>query len=413
MAGVDQVLEADRLRSVKVKEKNESGAFPGRTTGSGKNMIRIASHIKNLKPYKAGKPIAEVLREKQLPRVVKLASNENPLGPSPKALAAIRENAENIHRYVDPRSARLVHAFASKHGIDPTRIIAGHGTDALLAYILEAFSEHGDELLTCHGTFIGVYVSTRKLGRELYTVPLSAYAFDLDSLAQAITDKTRIIYLANPNNPTGTMFTEKQFVAFMKHVPLNILVILDEAYTVYAADNPDYPNGLKFDYPNLIVTRSLSKAYGLGGIRIGFAVGPPDLIEVLFKVKLPFEPNFLAQEAAIAALGDRDFLSRTVDTNRKSLGMMVERFKQLCIVQIPTAANFILLLMPTELFAEAFMEECLSEGLIVRHVASFGIPNGIRINSGTIDETNFALDVIGRIYPAICDRMVTQPAPNN
>lgn len=362
-------------------------------------MIKIPEFVKNLKPYKAGKPIEELARERNLKRIVKLASNENPLGPSPKALEAIKEVLPQLNRYTDPLSHDLVRAIAKKYDVKPHHVVCGHGTDSLIAYVVAAFTEESDEILTCDGTFIGIYVSTNKLGRKLVTVPMKDYTFDLEAIYNAITDKTTMIYLANPNNPTGTMFEKAEFEAFMAKVPDHIMVILDEAYTVYAADqNPNYPNGVRYDYENMVVMRTLSKAYGLGGLRVGFAVGPDTVIEALYKVKLPFEPNLLAQYGAIAALDDDQFLAETVELNKKSLKMMQTKLDELKIKHLPTAANFILMLMPDEKFAEVFNQECQNRGLILRHVKPFGIDNGVRINSGTIDETEFALEVIESIY---------------
>ncbi len=361
-------------------------------------MIKIPEFVSKLTPYKAGKPIEELAREKNLKRIVKLASNENPLGPSPMAIEAIKAALGQLNRYTDPLSHELVQALAKKYGVQPQHIICGHGTDSLIAYVINAFTEESDEILTCEGTFIGIYVNTRKFGRKLSLVPLKDYTFDLDAILKAISTNTRIIYLANPNNPTGTMFGYKEFEAFMEKVPDDILVILDEAYTTYAASNPDYPNGVRYEYENMVVMRTLSKAYGLGGIRVGFAVGPSRVIETLYKVKLPFEPNLLAQKAATAALDDDEFLSRTVDVNQKSLTMMRTRLDEMGIKYAPSAANFLLLLMPDEQFAGRFNTECLDRGLIIRHVTAFGIPNGIRVNSGTEDETEFALNIIGEVY---------------
>ncbi len=361
-------------------------------------MIKIPDRITSLRPYKAGKPIAELAREKKLKRIVKLASNENPLGPSPKALAAIKDNLDQIHRYVDPMAVSLVEAIARKYDIRPEHIVCGHGTDSLLADIVAAFSEPGQELLTCEGSFIGIYVSTNKQGRQLRKIPLQEYAFDLDGLIRAITPITRIIFLANPNNPTGTMFTANELETFMKKVPDDVLVILDEAYEAYARDFPGYPVGVDYWYDNMLVTRTMSKAYGLGGLRIGYTVGPKPLIDALKRQKLPFEPNYLAQVAAEAALEDDDFLAGTAEANRRSLDRMKAKFAELGIRQVPTTANFILMLLPSEAFAAEFFEKCLNRGLIVRPVAAYGVPEGVRINSGTDDETTFALEVIEQVY---------------
>lgn len=371
----------------------------GITQNPGYNfMIKIPPFVENLVPYSAGKQISELARQKNLKRIVKLASAENPLGPSPKSVEAIKAALSGLNRYADPSSFELVKAIAVKYDVQPNHIICGHGTDALLAYIVSAFTTEKDEILTSEGTFIGIYVTTRKTGRKLVTVPLRNYSFDLQAILDAINENTSMIYLANPNNPTGTMFNKDAFESFMSRVPDHIMVILDEAYTVYAAENSQYPNGITYDYENMVVTRTFSKAYGLAGLRIGIAIGPDKVIEALYKVKLPFEPNLLAQKAAIAALDDDDFLQKTVQLNKLSLSKLKECFKNNKIKHIDTYTNFILALMPDALFAENFAAGCLGKGLIVRHVDTFGIPNGIRINSGTIEETEFAVPIIKDVY---------------
>lgn len=360
-------------------------------------MIKIPKYVEKLKPYKAGKPIDEFFREYGLKKIVKLASNENPLGPSPKAMDAIKKHITEIHRYTNPAAFDLVNTIAKKIKKLPGQIVTGSGSDSLLQYIVTAFSEEGDELLTSKGSFIGWYVNVNKYGRILKQVEQNDYRLDLDKIADSITKKTKIIYLANPNNPTGTIFTKQDFRNFLLKVPDNILIVLDEAYTVYAEANPNYPNGLGYDNKNLIVLRTLSKAYGLAGIRIGFAVGHEDLIKILYKVKLPFEPNSLAQAAAIAALNDDEFLQRTIKLNKKSLNRFKLKFDELSIKFLPSSANFLLMLFPDEKYTVQFSEECLKRGLILRHVKSFGITNGIRINSGTDEETKFAIDIISQV----------------
>lgn len=365
-------------------------------------MIKIPPFVKNLQPYKAGKPIEELAREQNLSRIVKLASNENPLGPSPKALEAIDAYKTSLHRYNDPLCHDLVQAIAKKYAVQPHHIVCGNGADSLLGYIVNAFTTESDEIITSEGTFIGIYVSTKKYGRNLITVPHKNYGFDLEAILTAITTKTRIIYLANPNNPTGTMFEKDEFEAFMAKVPDDIMVILDEAYTAYASEaNPNYPNGVRYEYENMVVTRTLSKIYGLAGLRIGFAVGPDAVIEALYKVKFPFEPNLLAEKAAIAALDDDAFLNRTIDLNKKSLTMLKSTFDKLGMKYIPTWANFMLLIFPSDQIAAEFATNCLNKGLILRHVKPFGISEGVRINSGTIDETEFAIQVIEDVYAAL------------
>ena len=364
-------------------------------------MVKIPKHVEDLKPYRAGKPIDELRREKNLDKIVKLASNENPLGSSPKAVKAILSSLDEIHRYTDPLNHKMTVAFSAKLKIQPKHIIFGHGTDSLLVDIINAFSVQGDELLTSSGTFIGIFVNVKKLDRSLKTVPMKNYGYDLEAIQKAITEKTKIIYLANPNNPTGSMITIEEFESFMEFVPDNILVILDEAYYAYAEEFSEYPDGLRYNFDNMVVTRTLSKIYGLGGMRIGFAVGPKRLIDALKKVRLPFEPNILSQEAAIAALDDKEFIEATVKLNRSQINKMVACFKKLDIEYVKPFGNFVMLVLNSEKTAERFFETCLNKGLIVRPVAAFGVPNGIRINSGTAEETDFALRIIEEIYPQI------------
>jgi histidinol-phosphate aminotransferase len=372
-----------------------------------RTMIEIPDHTRRLKAYKSGKPISELAREKDLSRIVKLASNENPIGPSPKAIEALERTSCELNRYTDPASTDLVEKMSHLIGKKADQIIFGHGTDSLLAYIITAFTHEHEEVLTMSATFIGIYVSVNKLGRKLRTVPHKDYGYDLEALAGAVTGDTRIIYLANPNNPTGTMFDTEAFELFMARVPNNVLVILDEAYSAYADEFEGHPDGLQYDYENLLVTRTLSKVFGLAGLRIGYCTGPAYLIHELYKVKLPFEPNRLAQVAALAALDDKEFLAQTIETNRLSLGMFRDCFERLEIKYVPTAANFYLMLFASEEIATAFYEGCLDHGLIVRPVKPFGLPNGIRINSGTEEETRFAIDVIEKVHDQVVKPSMT------
>jgi histidinol-phosphate aminotransferase len=357
-------------------------------------VIKIPSHIKKLQPYTAGKPIEELARERGLTRIVKLASNENALGISPLALQAIKKSLQQSYRYVDPRAFELTSALSQKLGIPASRVICGAGADSLLSYIIVTFSSSDDELLTSQGTFIGIYVNAAKQNRRVALVPLKDYGYDLGAILKRINDNTRIIYLANPNNPTGTIFSGTEFEDFMAEVPSDILVILDEAYSSYAAHYADYPNGLQYDYENLIVTRTFSKDSGLAGLRVGYAVGPEPLIHELYKVKLPFEPSYPAVKAATAALEDQTFLDLSVAQNNRSMERLTGALDRLELRWIPSHANFVLLLMESEDEAARFAELCLNRGLILRHVKAFGIPKGIRISCGTDSEIEFAADQI-------------------
>lgn len=361
-------------------------------------MIQIPDRIKNLTTYKAGKPIDELAREKGLQRIVKLASNENPLGPSPKAVEAILNQIHGLHRYGDPAAFDAVTSLSKKYNKPFESIFIASGSDAILQYIIMALTNENDLMLSSKGSFIGWYVNSDKLGRKNITIPLTAeYKIDLETIRKNINEDIKIIYLANPNNPTGTFFSKIEFETFMESVPPDIVVILDEAYTLYAEDHHNYPNGLDYDYPNLLVLRTFSKSYGLAGLRMGFACGNPELISALRKARMPFEPNTLATFAAIAALEDEDFLAETVSMNRQSMFLFQGAFDALGLKYTETASNFFLLIFETPEKARRFNQECLDRGLILRYVDYFGIPNGVRINSGTVEETEFAIEIITEV----------------
>ncbi len=260
-----------------------------------------------------------------------------------------------LHRYVDPGSFTLVHKIAETFGVRPSQVITGSGVDALLSYTVKTFTEHNDQVLTSEGTFIGIYVNVNKHHRQPESRATRRITPTISTrCCRASIAGTKLIYLANPNNPTGTIFSAEQFERFMAKVPKNILVILDEAYFSYAKANPAYPNGLTYNYENLIVMRTFSKDYGLAGIRVGFAIGPEYLIREMYKVKLPFEPNFMAQKAAIASLDDAEFLQMTIETNARNMKRMVKAFTEIGIPQVRSDANFILLLLPNEQLALDF-----------------------------------------------------------
>ena len=225
--------------------------------------LRIPDYVQTLKPYKSGNKLEGGITREEFKKLINLASNENPFGPSPKAISAMQNALSEAHIYPDPSATELIEALAKFYDRDPKSIITGNGSDSLLQIAFNAFSCKDEEILTAEATFIGCFVNANKLGRKLTKISNKNYGYDLDSIAAAINDNTRIIYLANPNNPTGTMFSKTDFENFMTKVPKDILVILDEAYWLYSAEFSDYPNGLDYDYENLMVMRTFSKIYGL------------------------------------------------------------------------------------------------------------------------------------------------------
>ncbi len=261
-----------------------------------------------------------------------------------------------------------------------------------MSNIMRTFLCDDDEVLTADATFIGIRVLAESRGVRYVTAPLKNWRFDLPALAAAINERTKIIYLANPNNPTGTIFTRQEFDEFYRHVPERVLIILDEAYFEYARDNPSYPDSMHYRYDNVITLRTFSKAYGLAGVRIGYGFAHEDLISHLLKVKLPFEPSALAEVAAIAALEDREFLYRTLELNARGMRRVTGVLKELGIEYVPSEGNFVMTLWPDRAAAEGFAEGLLRAGIIVRTLAAFGVPNGVRISIGN-DEENELLAI--------------------
>ncbi|MCP4726462.1 MAG: histidinol-phosphate transaminase [bacterium] len=361
-------------------------------------MVKIPEYVQSLKAYKPGNLLDLSDLKVEVKEWIKLGSNENALGPSPKAIEAIKECAANGHEYPDPGAGALIDLIAEKYNKKQDQIICGNGSNALIQHIVNAFSDVNDEILTAAGTFVGILVNAWKLGRKLNLVPLKDYKYDLDAIAEKINPNTKIVYLSNPNNPTGTLFTKAELDAFIPKVPKDVLIVFDEAYYSFCEEIEGYPNGMEYDLPNMIVLRTFSKSHGLAGLRIGFAVGPEDLITTLYKVKFPFEPNILAQAAATAAIKDDDFVKEVVETNKTSLKMMMDKFDELGIKYVDPTANFVMILLDSEEKAGEFARECMQYGIIVRHVNSFGVPNGVRINSATVGQTKYVVDVFDKIF---------------
>src|SRR5258706_13939070 len=249
-----------------------------------------------------------------------------------------------------------------------------------MSNIIRTFLCDEDEVLTTEAAFIGFQVLAKSRGVRYRTVPYNNWHYDLPALAAAINEKTKIIYLANPNNPTGTIFTRLQFDEFYSHVPERVLIILDEAYFEYAKDNPRYPDSMHYRYDNVITLRTFSKIYGLAGARIGYGFAHEELIRNLLKVKLPFEPSTPAQAAGIPALADKEFLHRSLELNARGLRYLTEGLQELGLTVVPSEANFVMTVLPNEQEAAALFEQLLAQGVVVRPLKAFGLPNCIRIS---------------------------------
>jgi histidinol-phosphate aminotransferase len=353
----------------------------------------VPPYIESLEPYKPGKPIAELQRELGITDVVKLASNENPLGPSPNAIKVMNTATLGLNLYPNG-GLDLREELAHQYNLRTENVIAGSGSEGIMSNIIRAFLCDDDEVLTSEGTFVGFYVLARSRGIRMITVPLKNYHFDLQAIAACITNHTKIIYLANPNNPTGTIFTRPEFDVFMKSVPASVLIILDEAYFEYARDNPSYPDSMHYRYDNVITLRTFSKVYGLAGIRIGYGFAHDVLIRNLLKVKLPFEPSTLAQAAGIGALQDPEFLHRSLAMNAAGKHQLGAGLKDLGYTVIPTEANFFCVPLATEAEAQQLYQKLLHRGIIIRPLKAFGLPHCVRITIGTEEQNTRLLSAL-------------------
>ncbi|MBD3225025.1 MAG: histidinol-phosphate transaminase [Caldithrix sp.] len=360
-------------------------------------MPLVPQHIKNLKPYQAGKPIDELRRELGLKKIVKLASNENPLGVSPLSLCAMREAMSEVSRYPSPDSHDLRQKLARRYDVNIKNVFAAHGSEGIISLIMRTFLLDDEEAITSDGSFVTFNIQAQSRGIQLKTAPLKNYRYDLPAIADRITHKTKVIYLANPNNPTGNIFTVPEFRAFMEKVPPRVLVILDEAYFEFATDDPAYPDSMQYRLDNVITLRTFSKAYGLAGVRIGYGFAHSDLIENLMKVKLTFEPSYPAQVGAIAAMDDQDFLDKTLWLNRHGREFLYQLFDRLGIEYITSQTNFVTIILDSEERVNTLYEKLLRQGVIVRPLKSFGLPNCIRVSTGLEEENAFFAKALERV----------------
>jgi len=359
-------------------------------------MRLVPPYIESLEPYKPGKHISELQREFGLTTIIKLASNENPRGPSPLALDEMKKHYEVLHFYPNG-GLDLREILAERFDLNVANVIAGSGSEGIMSNIIRTFLCDDDEVLTSEGTFVGFYVLARSRGVRIITVPLKNYHFDLTALADRITDHTKIIYLANPNNPTGTIFTKSEFDEFMKRVPVHVLIILDEAYFEYAKDNPKYPDSMHYRYDNVITLRTFSKVYGLAGLRIGYGFAHDALIANLLKVKLPFEPSTLAQAAGIGALRDTIFLHRSLEINASGMRLIVPALRNLGLTVVPSDANFVMVPLESESEVNDLYQELLKLGVIIRPLQAFGLPHCVRITIGTEEQNHMLVECLQKV----------------
>ncbi len=342
------------------------------------------SGVQSLQPYQPGKPIDELAREFNLnPKdIVKLASNENPMGPSEKALAAINIELANLTRYPDGNGFDLKTTLSDKLGVSTAQITLGNGSSDILDFIVKCFVSKGDEVMVSQHAFAIYGLVTKMAGGTCVQIPAKNWGHDLEAMAAAVTKKTKIIFVTNPNNPTGTWNTKAQLEAFLKNVPSNVLVLLDEAYFEYVG-KADYPSGIDYlkQYPNLVVTRTFSKAYGLASLRVGYGVSSEQLADLMNRVRPPFNVDSLALAAATACLKDEGYVRQSKELNDQGMKQLQSGFDQLNLSWIPSVGNFICFAVPGH--AMETFKGLLAKGVIVRPVANYEMPDHLRVSVGT------------------------------
>jgi histidinol-phosphate aminotransferase len=347
--------------------------------------LSVPDFILSIQPYVPGKPLEELEREYGVQNSIKLASNENPLGPSPKAIEAIQREMANLNRYPDGSGYCLIQKLSRKLGVASNRIILGNGSDEIIGMLARALLQTGDEAIMPDPSFLMYDIMVRSVGAVPVRVPLKSMDIDLAAILEQVTSKTRMIFLTNPNNPTGRILSRKPFEKFLENLPAHVPVIMDEAYIEFATDSACV-NGLDFmdAEPPVAVLRTFSKVYGLAGLRIGYGVMPAEMVSLLHRIRQPFNAGSLAQAGAMAALDDEPFLKRTIDLVHAELKYLYAELDRIGLTWFPTQANFFLI--DVNRSADRVFEEMLRQGVIVRSMRSYGYPQYIRVNVGLHEE---------------------------
>ncbi|WP_231907004.1 histidinol-phosphate transaminase [Cupriavidus sp. D384] len=348
------------------------------------------TYVRKISPYIAGKPISEVAREFGLDeaRIVKLASNENPLGMPASAKAAIAAATEDLGRYPDSNGFELKAKLSEKFDVPAEWLTLGNGSNDILELAAHALVRTGESIVYAEYSFAVYALATQEVGARAIEVKSRQYGHDLDAMSAAIAPDTKLVFIANPNNPTGTFVSAAEIEAFLAKVPPHVVVVLDEAYNEYLDADQQYESiAWVRKYPNLMVSRTFSKAYGLAGLRVGYGVAQPPLTDLLNRVRQPFNVNSLAQAAAVAALGDGDFLQRSAELNRAGKAQLVAAFERMGLEYVKSSGNFVMVRVGTDDGAGARVNlAMLKQGVIVRPVANYGLPQWLRITIGLPDE---------------------------
>lgn len=363
--------------------------------------------IREIAPYRAGKPVSEVVRELGLDpdKVVKLASNENPLGVPPKAIEAIQREVSELGRYPDSNGFALKASLASKFGVSSNQITLGNGSNDVLELIAKAFLTRGDNSVFSQYAFAVYPLATQACGAESKVVPSIDFAHDLNGFLKAIDQHTKVVFVANPNNPTGTFIPAAELKAFLAQVPSDVLVVLDEAYNEYLAPEDQYDSASWVaEFPNLLVSRSFSKAYGLAGLRVGYSVSSAEVADLLNRVRQPFNVNSIALAAAHAALTDSDFLHRTYELNRAGLQQITHGLENLGIEFVPSKGNFVLMKAGGQADSGQKLFDALQRlGVIVRPVGGYGLGQWVRVSIGLEAENQTFLEQLPKALKECAD----------
>jgi histidinol-phosphate aminotransferase len=347
--------------------------------------IEVPNYISEINPYQGGKPIKEVAREIGIPedKIIKLASNENPMGISPLALKSINDSLSEVKRYPDGNGYYLKEALSNKFLIAPEQIIIGNGSNDILELAARTFVTKGDQIIFSEHAFAVYKIVSQAVGGRGIEAPSDNYSHNLDAFLSLISDKTKLIFIANPNNPTGTLIKKKVLKDFLDNVPESIVVVLDEAYDEYLNESLKSDSfGWLNNYKNLIVSRSFSKAYGLAGLRIGYGVSSPELIELMNRVRQPFNVNHLAQIAATESLKDKNFIEETRSMNNNGMKQLTDAFRKLDLEYIPSYGNFVSFKLEDEKTAMMYYQHLLNNGVIVRSIANYDLPEFLRVSVG-------------------------------
>ncbi|MDH3347671.1 MAG: histidinol-phosphate transaminase [Desulfobulbaceae bacterium] len=350
--------------------------------------LNISNHIKEIVPYPPGKPLEELERELGITGSIKLASNENPWGPSPKAVDAIGNHLTNLHRYPDGSGHYLTNMLAKKMGVSSEEIVLGNGSNEIIEFLVKAFIRSGDEVITSHPSFLMYQKFVQIRGGENIVIPLREMTHDLDAIQKAVTNRTRLIFLDNPNNPCGTVISRQDFNSFLAALPEEVVVVLDEAYVDFLPEDEriDILSLIRIpeNIPAVVSLRTFSKAYGLAGLRVGFGIMHPEIAQILHRVRQPFNINLLGQIGALAALTDEEHYLKTIQGTLDGKEWLTRKIDELGCKVFRSYANFFLI----DIFNDAtkLYEAMLRQGVIVRAMKAYGFPNYIRLTVGTHEE---------------------------